>query len=53
MSSDDIRMTLAAVFRRVAGACDVYRRVEEKLETREARVRLDGGQNLQFCRSVD
>ena len=53
MSSDDVRMTLAAVFRRVAGACDVYRCVEEKPETREVRVRSDGGQNLRFCRSMD
>ena len=53
MSSDDVKMTLAAVFWRVARACDVYRRVEEKPETREARVRSDGGQNLRFCRSVD
>ena len=47
------QMTSAAVFQRVAGACDVHRRVEEKPETREAHVRSNGCQNLGFCKSVD
>ena len=32
MTSDDINSS----FRRLAGACDVHRRMEEKPETREA-----------------
>ena len=31
----------------------MYRRVEEKPETREAHVRSDESRNLRFCRSVD
>ena len=46
-------MTSAVVFRRLAGACNVHWRVEEKPETREARVRSDKGRNLRFYRSVD
>ena len=49
-------MTSAVVFWRLAGACDVHRRVEEKPEILKhvrARVISDAGRNRWFRRSAD
>ena len=49
MTSDDI----SSSFRRVAGACEVHWRMEEKPETQVARVTSYDHQILRPSRSVD
>ena len=46
-------MTLAAVFRRVVGACEVHWRMEEKPETQVTRATSYDHQILRPSRSVD